>query len=186
MTDAPTATDVDLFGVPTYPESPLQPSAPRWVPTVFVDEITPAPRASPDEWLTRDGPRLWLSELNIGEPTDDEMSCEVDIGEIVDFTRLISWGRAVFEIRPSGAWTCDQPLPPSANHYYDIEDDETGMPTPDEFAREFARNFFYPHATDGEVCRVTVRVDEWSDGHHFRLVGFEDTAVMPRFVEVPR
>lgn len=158
-----TATDLDLFGNPASAPSPLAPGEKLWLPEFLFDEMSPPPRARPEDWLVAGIDRdFWITD------PDDEGSATLRPGDTVGFRWFRDFGTASLTIRPDGTWTSNVPLPSEANGFADVDDVETMADTPDAFARAWAENYFAIADDDGEVG-VVVHVYQWSDPVTFRL-----------------
>ncbi|MBW4089929.1 MAG: hypothetical protein HIU82_02300 [Proteobacteria bacterium] len=81
----------------------------HWVPAGHVDETSPPPRPTPDDWIVRladDGaPAL------AGAEEDDEPTRLCD-GETVLFAWNEQHGYAVLTFAEDGTWHVDRPMPP--------------------------------------------------------------------------
>lgn len=154
----------------------------RWWPECLLDEISPAGRASPQEWLSPDEngvTTLWWND----EKTNKAGTLEP--GEDVAFHWSETRGSVEITILPDGMWKVDDqrdpltadlfvtesasppaPVPPpmaaiAASNWFAAEGDwETAMDTMDEFAAEWARN---EPVVDPEGERLTVDMAYWSD-----------------------
>lgn len=158
--------DLDLFGQPTDPETPLTAWPRLWVPEILFDEVTPEPRPMPEDWLFKDANgKYWVG----ADPTDPTWAIDVAAYETVLFCFVRRWGTATFTIHPDGSFTTSIPLPASANTFCDVSDWETVMDTPEKFAAAWAEMIFAGDENT-EPLDVEVYVHEWSDDRPFRLV----------------
>lgn len=167
----------DLFGNPASAPSPLAPGEKCWLPEFLFDEVSPSPRARPEDWLIAGIEQdFWITD------TDNEESAILYLnpGDDIEFVWFRSFGTARLTIRPDGTWTSNASLPAEANGFADVDDVESMMDTPDAFARAWAANYFAIADDDGEVG-VVVHVYQWSDPVTFRLTLGEDGT--PRFEE---
>lgn len=168
----------DLFGDPIPAPSPLIPSEKRWLPEFLLDEVIPELRAKPEDWLiTGVDHDFWITD----DQDEDGPGLRLLPGETASFQWFRSFGTVTFTVHPDGTYSSAVPLPPEANHFADVDDVETMMDTPQDFARAWAEMVF-----DGdeaaESLEVEVNVYQWSDPVTFRLIICADGK--PSFEEV--
>jgi hypothetical protein len=106
-----------------------------YVPTCFADEVTPPPRATPDDWLVHRDGKYFLTSGAAYE--DEESDVAVAHGEAVPFSRLEEFPDATLTVAKGGAWTCDPPAPEGAQHVM-IDDDPDSM---DDSVENLVANF---------------------------------------------
>ncbi|MCW2315279.1 hypothetical protein SAMN06265338_1243 [Rhodoblastus acidophilus] len=97
------------------------------VPEVYVDEITPPPRPTPDDWIVRkDGGAMIDNDPNLDG--DDETSEDLGLkhGLAVTFFRLYTYPDATLTFPREGDWRCDPPAPEGAD-YVMVEDEPETM-----------------------------------------------------------
>lgn len=133
----------------------------RWVPSIFIDDICPKPRARPEDWIsTHPNGAKWLFSDDVCE----QQPVRVDIGDVVRFNWVVDHGTFEITLHPNGSWSCDDALPEGANGFMEPSDTDTYAETMDEFASNYVavgRN------TEDEPCYVKVLT--WSDDLYFRL-----------------
>ncbi len=133
----------------------------RWVPSIFIEDICPNPRARPEDWIaTHPNGAKWLFSDDVCE----QQPVRVDIGDIVRFNWVVDHGTFEITLHPNGSWSCDDALPEGANGFMEPSDTDTYAETMDEFASNYVavgRN------TEDEPCYVKVLT--WSDDLYFRL-----------------
>ncbi|PPQ34747.1 hypothetical protein SAMN06265338_1403 [Rhodoblastus acidophilus] len=93
------------------------------VPEIFLDEVTPPPRPTPDDWIIRKAAGAMIDN----DPHlcgDDETSEDLGLqhGKVITFSRLYTYPNATLTIPQSGDWRCDPPAPEGAA-YVMIEDE---------------------------------------------------------------
>ncbi len=81
----------------------------KWIPELFLDEVSPPARDTPEAWLRRDPDGVWRIDGD-----DCGAFCIVD-GEIVAFMRLDEHGGATLTLTPTG-WNVSAPMPAEAKN----------------------------------------------------------------------
>lgn len=89
------AIDRDLFGAPSV-DGGVDKGV---MPAIYLDERTPPPRPTPDDWIVdhEGGPALATGWTLTGDADFDGQPVPLDDGEIVRFERLIDYGSAMLE-----------------------------------------------------------------------------------------
>lgn len=168
----------DLFGELAPSQSPLIPSEKRWLPDLLIDEVIPEPRERPEDWLIAGANHdFWITD----DQDEDGPCLRLVPGETAVFNWFRSFGTTTFTVHPDGTFSSTVPLPPEANHFADVDDFETMMETPQDFARAWAEVVF-GNDKDADPLNVEVNVYQWSAPVTFRLVICADGN--PRFEEV--
>lgn len=166
----------DLFPDTVVPHVP---GPKTWVPSAFVDEVTPAGRAHPSDWITWDGAGHPI-RISFGDDSP-ETHLEIAPGETMMFDWSVDHGRVIFSIRPDGSYTTSRRIPPEANSFWVIGDPDTWGDSADEFARNMADNEFYSrrdYIDDGSEFEVGMV--QWGDSAPFILA--IDRAGHPAFL----
>lgn len=103
-----------------------------YVPTEWMDEITPIPQASPDRfiWKDEDG-SFYLVELDIGGAhvpigTSNASSMVLRDGQIVAFTPIEDYGDFVLTLHDDGTFELNRDCSPKANCFVDVEGEVFG------------------------------------------------------------
>lgn len=98
-----------------------------YVPTEWVDEITPIPQASPDAFIIKhDDGSFYLVELDFGGAhvpigTPHTSCMKLDDGQIVEFTPVEDFGDFVLTIHDDGKFSLNRDFPTKANCFVDVE-----------------------------------------------------------------
>ena len=106
----------------------------KWVPSNYVDEVTPPPRETPSDWL--------VGGNALADIEDDEPPHPLADGQIVRFDWVEDLGRSTIIIREDGSYDAEVPpvIPEGGTfHVYDGCDPETlafDMPSFIESLRE--------------------------------------------------
>lgn len=141
-----------------------------WVPSIYVDEISPPGRPSPQDWLARldDGaPCLAPAEI---EPEDPGAGrTPVALGEIVKFQWTQDFGLIEVTVSKDGTFTAHQQPHAEATHFCLYGDSDTTGYGLAEFARCLAQN-----GLEGEEERFVVHCYTWSDDVPHVLVSGSD------------
>ena len=101
----------------------------RWLPSDWVDEITPPPLASPDDFLfSVDDGSFALAPKDVETLEYDEDMKEwltpIAIGEIVSFMPSEFYGRFTLEVQVSGTLVFDRHYPEKADNFFLVDYDE--------------------------------------------------------------
>lgn len=146
----------------------------RWVPSIFIDDICPKPRARPEDWVsTHPNGAKWL----FSDDATDQPPVRIDIGDIVRFNWVVDHGMFEVKIHPNGSWTCADPLPEGANGFMKPSEPDSYATSMDQFAKEALDVWSIV-----ETETVPVHVFTWSDDLYFLLEKGEDKA--PKFRRV--
>lgn len=89
-----------------------------WLPSEYQDEITPALRPSPNEWIVSldDGAPALAACWEDGD--QDNLYAHpwrLTDGQIVQFDHLIDHGSATLTVNADGSFTVNRPMPTEAN-----------------------------------------------------------------------
>jgi len=84
-------------------------TSPAWgyVPTAYLDEVTPAPRATPDAWAMRVPGGAVLTTGNPNDPDPIRLTIGTDVG----FERVARLGMARIVVQTIDTWRLDGDLP---------------------------------------------------------------------------
>lgn len=125
--------------VMVYVETHMAPTARRWVPDEYADEIMPGGTVSPDEWIVGFCGAGWI----IGSPQEDERkdyTCAlVQPGDEIGFDWHEPRGHDTLTIFPDGTWQLAAGGPADWTCVFDLEDFENTDDSLDRFARNNAR-----------------------------------------------
>ncbi|WP_337996190.1 hypothetical protein [Oleispirillum naphthae] len=75
----------------------------KWVPTDYIDEVTPPGRATPDDWI--------VEGAGLGGFDETDPPMPLNEGEIVLFDWVVDLGRATVLIEEDGTYDCTVPIP---------------------------------------------------------------------------
>ncbi|MCW2276340.1 hypothetical protein GJ654_18615 [Rhodoblastus acidophilus] len=91
-----------------------------------MDETTPPPRATPDDWIVRKGDAFMIDFVPVF-CDDDEASEALALknGERVPFGRLYTYPTATLTFGENGKWQCEPPAPNGAEQVMVEDDPET-------------------------------------------------------------
>lgn len=158
-----------------------------WVPEFLIDEVSPAPRASPDDWIVAiycraDQPAtavLLGEEEPVGPMVKGEHRICI-IGETVMFCSFQDFGSIEVSIAADGSFEIFGPAHPSAKCFWTDGDADTVAMSIDDFARDWAAN-----VQQDEPDRVTIEHHTWSAPQPFQVVLNGDRAAFaPAIVPV--
>ncbi len=93
----------------------------KWVPSDYVDEITPPPRETPDAWIEGGNALAAFDDAAPPRPLAE--------GEIVRFSWVETLGAVTITIAEDGSWTSNPPIPETpegaAFHIWEPYDPDT-------------------------------------------------------------
>lgn len=75
----------------------------KWVPSEYVDEITPPPRETPSDWIVDGKALAGFDETDPPKPLTE--------GQIVEFSWSADLGSCTITLREDGSYTTDAPVP---------------------------------------------------------------------------
>jgi hypothetical protein len=133
-----------------------------WLPYDLMDEMTPAPRNSPDDWVGSldDGAAAIIAGVD-GARTAEKI-CLLRDGDNVKFCSMTPHGSAILTLRTERQWSVDSPMPAAAEQVcaingWQIESLATSV-------EECAEALFDYDAEPGDY---TLSYYTWSDGIPF-------------------
>jgi len=103
------------------------------VPEIYLDETTPPPRATPDDWIVRKGDAFMIDN-GPGFYDEDEESeaLRLNHGERVAFSRLYTYPDATLTFLENGKYRCA--APEGAEHVMVACEPQTMMDSVDQLA----------------------------------------------------
>lgn len=108
----------------------------KWVPSDYVDEITPPPRETPDAWIEDYGNLAAIDDAHPPQPLAE--------GEIVNFSWVETLGSVTITIAEDGSWTSNPPIPETpegaCSHIWAPFDPDTMSFDVDSFASAMLEN----------------------------------------------
>lgn len=146
-----------------------------WVPEFLIDEVSPEPRAQPDDWII--GRKLFTETVIVGEDAvgeEEEATRSFLPGDLVEFCSFQNFGTVEVTIAADGSFEAHGPVHPRVTHFFVDRDTDTLAMSLDEFARNWAANVGL-----AEPERLTVEHYTWSAPRSFVLAQCSDG---PRFL----
>lgn len=138
-----------------------------WVPSDYLDEISPPGRETPSHWIARHavGDHYVLAPAwSEGEPE----GLKVQLGEIVGFHCTDDHGEVRVTIRRNGTYDCHGKVPAEASHFWIHADAESLGSSLAEFVKHYVDS--WPDQDDATEHTETVRMAAWSDDLPHMLV----------------
>jgi Fe-S oxidoreductase len=124
----------------------------KWIPAVYCDEVCPAARATPQDWLI--SPFGDAYALAAAWRDDDGVTIVIAPGEAVSFMWLVELGSDTLTIKADGTWSTLRPepdTPPGGSlSVWEMGDFETMMDSLSEFAAE--QISCDPEAREVDIC----------------------------------
>jgi len=162
--------------------APRQDAEPkRWLPAEHQDEVIPAPRDRPEDWLFRMDDGAWaLAGPDDDNPTD--RCIPVAAGDIVTFQWTEDFGAIRVTVRPDGSFVAHQQPHPDATMFCLLGNTDFISTSLEEFAQSYAEAV---RTAGGEMPEYElVECYRWSDDLEFRVV-LDPAGGTPRLEPLP-
>lgn len=93
-----------------------------WLPSAWMDEVSPSPSASPDDFLKRNTAGV-LQLAPVDDDSDWLKPEDIEEGAEIGFYWCEQRGTSTLTIHADGTWTVDPPFPTDANTFVDAGSD---------------------------------------------------------------
>ena len=154
-----------------------------WIPEVYLDEVTPAGRPSPDAWLELgDDGKRWIAPAWSFDTTSQRLP--VEEGQIVGFYWCDELGAVQVQFKDDGTFRARGTIDPRTTHFWQVGDPGSLAESLEEMAKTEAEELkamkVDGHPAEFSLCEVQLAT--WSEkAVQYRLTIDRGAA---RFVQV--